>query len=98
MMNKPVAIFIFPCFLVTTKSCKDLIFYCPFHKNNKERVYFTIIQWIRIWRQGNSESLTLSLFMASKCSQNSNPTQHEREAVNYSVWEFKEDNELHQIR
>lgn len=36
--------------------------------------------------------------MASKCSQNSNPTQHEREAVNYSVWEFKEDNELHQIR
>lgn len=35
--------------------------------------------------------------MASKCSQNSNLTQHEREAVNYSVWEFKEDNELHQI-
>lgn len=32
MMNKPVAIFIFPCFLVTTKSCKDLIFYCPFQK------------------------------------------------------------------
>lgn len=25
-------LFIFPCFLVTTKSCKDLIFYCPFHK------------------------------------------------------------------
>lgn len=36
--------------------------------------------------------------MASKCSQTSNLTQHEREAVNYSVWEFKEDNELHQIR
>lgn len=36
--------------------------------------------------------------MVSKCSQNSNLTQHEREAVNYCVWEFKEDNELHQIR
>lgn len=35
MMNKPVVNF------NTTKSCKDLICYCPFHKNYKETAYFT---------------------------------------------------------